>query len=87
MFSVFISQAKKGNLGLFFEIKTMSFNKISAALFVLAISFIGFGDRVLPESVGQHSETIRGHLLGMLPSIRPQNNNAKTEEAIERLGQ
>lgn len=64
----------------------MSYQKISIAMFIVLVSFIGFGDKVLPESVGQHSETMRSHLLGMLPSIRPQNNNAKTEEAVDNLG-
>lgn len=67
--------------------ETMSFQKISAGMVVVVISFIGFGDRVLPESVGQHSVSIRSHLLGMLPSISPQNNNSKMEEAVDNLDQ
>ena len=65
----------------------MSVQKISAAMVAIVVSFVGFGDRVLPESVGRHSESIRSSLLGMLPSINAKNNNAKTEEAIENLGQ
>ena len=69
------------------RIRTMSFQKISVAMVVIVVSFIGFGDRVLPESVGHHSESIRSSFLGMLPSINAKNNNAKTEAAIENLDQ
>lgn len=75
-----------GTLNIFSRVNVMSYQNISIAMVIVLVSFIGFGDKVLPESVGQHSETMRSHLLGMLPSIRPQNNNAKTEEAVDNLG-
>ena len=65
----------------------MSYSKLSTIAIVLISSFIGFGDRILPESIGQYSQDARTSLLGMLPSIQPQNNNAKTEEAIQNLEQ
>ena len=65
----------------------MSYSKIAVGAVVVVSAFIGFGDRVLPEAVGQHSVAIRGHLIGMFPTINPKNNNAKTEKAIENLGQ
>ena len=63
----------------------MSFSKFAVGAVVLVSSFIGFGDRIFPEAVGQHSVAIRGHLMGMLPTITPKNHNAKTEQAVEGL--
>lgn len=63
------------------------FSRIAVGSVILVSSFVGFGDRVLPEAIGQHSVTMRGHLMGMLPTINPKNNNAKTEQAIDELGQ
>lgn len=65
----------------------MSFSKVSTVLVIVAIAFIGIGDRLLPHSIGQYSESSRASLLKLLPSIRAQNHNAKTEEAIKGLEQ
>lgn len=52
-----------------------------------SVCFVGFGDQVLPHSVGQYSTSIRSGfdnlMISAFPQLRPKTNPyGRTEEAI-----
>ncbi len=59
--------------------------KMAWAIALVVIGFVGAGDRVLPAPFAAYSFNARTTLLNMLPTIRQQNYNQKTEEAVEQL--
>ncbi|MCM1981916.1 hypothetical protein [Lyngbya confervoides] len=61
-------------------------NKTTAiGLVILTGIFIAVGDRLLPDPLADYSLTARSTLLDMLPKLRRQNYNQKTEEAVDQL--
>jgi hypothetical protein len=55
----------------------------------LAIGYVGFGDQVLPQSVGKYSTQTRaaidGMMIGAFPSFNPKTNpNGRTEDAVRQ---
>ncbi|MGF1603339.1 MAG: hypothetical protein ACFCU8_15225 [Thermosynechococcaceae cyanobacterium] len=67
----------------------MDFKKITLALLALGLLFVSLGDRVLPAPVAGYSlsarTTLNKVLVGLLPSIKSQNPDAKTEETVKEL--
>ncbi|MEO0377076.1 hypothetical protein C1752_07479 [Acaryochloris thomasi RCC1774] len=67
----------------------MDFKKLTLAVLTIALLFIFLGDRVFPEPVAGYSlntrTTLNKMLIGLLPSIKPQNPDAKTEETVDKL--
>jgi hypothetical protein len=58
-------------------------------LLFLAIAYIGFGDQVLPRSVGRYSTQARAAIdnmmIGAFPSLNPKvKPNARTEDAVRQ---
>jgi hypothetical protein len=55
----------------------------------LAIGYVGFGDQVLPRSVGQYSTQTRAAIddmmIGAFPNFNPKTKpNARTEDAVRQ---
>lgn len=67
----------------------MDLKKLTLTVSIIALLFILIGDRVLPEPVAGYSFNTRTALnkmlVGLLPSIKPQNPDAKTEETVDKL--
>ena len=67
----------------------MDFKKLTLGVLTIALLFIFLGDRVLPQPVAGYSLNTRTALnkmlIGLLPSIKRQNHDAKTEEAVDQL--
>jgi hypothetical protein len=59
-------------------------------ILLFAIAFVGFGDQVLPKSIGKYSTAARVSLDNMMVSGFPQwnpksNQYRKTNEAVDNL--
>jgi hypothetical protein len=55
----------------------------------LAVAYIGFGDQVLPRSIGKYStqtrQAIDGMMIGAFPNVNPKTKpNARTEDAVRQ---
>ncbi|MBD2002809.1 hypothetical protein NDI37_26975 [Funiculus sociatus GB2-A5] len=55
---------------------------------ILALVFVGFGDKFLPKPLSTASyntrTTLNNSLLGIFPSKKPRNPYERTEKAIEQ---
>lgn len=61
-------------------------------ILLFSVCFVGFGDQVLPQSVGKYSTAARTSLDNMMiaafPQLRPKTNPyGRTEEAIRKTEQ
>jgi hypothetical protein len=61
-----------------------------APLLLLALIYVGLGDRFLPRAIGQYStqarNTVNQLLIDSLPQWRPKANpNQRTESSVESL--
>ena len=61
---------------------------VTPLVIILALMFIGFGDRVLPKPLSTASFNTRtalnNSLLGLFPTKKPRNVYERTEKAIEQ---
>jgi hypothetical protein len=58
-------------------------------MLLLAVAYIGFGDQVLPRSMGKYStqtrQAIDGIMIGAFPGISSKTRpNARTEDAVRQ---
>jgi hypothetical protein len=67
----------------------MNLKALALPLLLIAVAFIGFGDRVLPSPLNGMSLTARTAinqtLMGLSPQLKPQKPNAEMEKAVDSL--
>jgi hypothetical protein len=67
----------------------MNLKALALPVALLAVGFIGFGDRLLPSPLNEISlntrNTITQTVTGASPKLKPQKPNAEMEKAIESL--
>ncbi len=67
----------------------MNLKTLTLPLLLIAVAFIGVGDRILPNPLNVMSlnarNSINQALMGLTPKLKPQKPNAKTEKAVDSL--
>jgi hypothetical protein len=67
----------------------MNLKTLTLPLLLIAVAFIGVGDRILPNPLNAMSlnarNSINQALMGLTPKLKPQKPNAKTEKAVDSL--
>lgn len=67
----------------------MDLKKSSLVIVGVGLLFVLLGDRILPAPIATYSLQARTGLnrvlMGLLPQIKSQNRDAKTEEAVDAL--
>jgi hypothetical protein len=67
----------------------MRFKHFTLPVTIVALLFIGIGDRVLPQPLSTYSfntrTTLNNFLTGLFPKKRFKNPNDRTETAVDKL--
>lgn len=67
----------------------MRIQDLIVPILLLSIVYIGFGDRILPEPLGNLSTATREGMndivRGTLPGFSPMNPNDRTEREVKKL--
>jgi hypothetical protein len=69
----------------------MNVKTLAIPIVLLAVAFIGFGDRILPSPLNTLSfntrTAINNTLMGLSPQLKPQKPDAAMEKAVNGLPQ
>jgi hypothetical protein len=63
----------------------MNVKTLAIPIVLLAVAFIGFGDRILPSPL--NTVSFNNTLMGLSPQLKPQKPDAAMEKAVNGLPQ